>query len=107
MAAGLSRRAAVEKAKKGIADKGENPAALQKAIDKMHEGKRELIGDKLACPGPHERVGEWDELVRNAVRKANLGFKDGRAYAWVSLGLYASFAQEGALRRMAGKAEPC
>lgn len=107
LALALSRRAGVEKAKKGIADKGEDPKAIASALEKMHEGKREVIGDKLSCPGPHSSVGEWDESVRGAVRRANLRFKDGRAYAWVSLGIYASVAQEGALRRMAGKAEPC
>lgn len=50
LALGLSRRAAVEKAKKGIIEKGEDPASLNVASDKMHKGKREMIGDKLACP---------------------------------------------------------
>lgn len=107
LALGLSRHAAVEKAKKGIADKGEDPGSLQKALEKMHEGKREVIGDKLACPGPQSMVTEWDESVRGAVRRANLGFKDGRAYSWVSMGLYAIFAEEGAMRRMMGKADAC
>ncbi|MCE9524284.1 MAG: hypothetical protein K8S25_17835 [Alphaproteobacteria bacterium] len=108
LALALSRHAATEKAKKGIADKGESPAAIQTALEKMHEGKREVIGDALACPGPHPMVKEWDESVKGAVRRANLRFKDGRAYAWVSLGLYAFFAEEGAVRRMNGtNTDPC
>jgi len=108
LALSLSRHAAVEKAKKGIAGKGEDPASLQIALGKMHEGKRETIGDVLACPGPHPMVKEWDESVSGAVRRANLRFKDGRAYSWVSLGLYAIFAEEGAVRRMTGaNADPC
>jgi hypothetical protein len=104
---GLARRAAEEKAKKGIIEKSENPESIQTALGKMHEGKREIIGNKFACPGPQKSVDEWDESVKNAVRRANLRFKDGRAYAWVSLGLYAVMAQEGALRRMNGKADAC
>ena len=108
LALSLARHAAVEKAKKGIADKGEDPASLQAALEKMHEGKREKIGDVLACPGPHDMVKEWDQSVKGAVRRANLRFKDGRAYSWVSLGLYAIFAEEGAVRRMNGaNTDPC
>lgn len=103
----LSRRAAEEKAKKGISDKGEKPEAIQTALAKMNEGKREVIGNKFGCPGTHAGVSEWDESVRNAMRRANLRFKDGRAYAWVSLGLYAVMAEEGAIRRMNGQAEAC
>lgn len=107
LALALSRHAAEQKAKKGIADKGEDPQALRTALGKMHEGKREVIGDALGCPGPHSMVTEWDESLKGAIRRANLRFKNGRAYAWVSLGLYAIVAQEGALRRMAGKASAC
>jgi hypothetical protein len=107
LAIALSRRAAEEKARKGISDKGEKPQAIQTALEKMHEGKREMIGNKYGCPGSHASVSEWDESVKGAVRRANLRFKDGRAYAWVSLGLYAVMAQEGAIRRMSGKADAC
>lgn len=107
LALGLARHAAVEKAKQGIVDKGEDPGALTKAMAKVHEGKREAIGNRLACPGPHDMVGEWDASIRNSIGKAKLGFKNGRAYSWVSLGLYAMMAEEGAARRMAGKAEAC
>jgi hypothetical protein len=103
----LSRRAAEEKARKGITEKGEKPDSIQTALGKMHEGKREMIGNKYGCPGSHASVSEWDDSVKNAVRRANLRFKDGRAYAWVSLGLYAVMAEEGALRRMSGKADAC
>lgn len=107
LALGLARHAAVEKARKGIADKGEDPASLEKALAKVHEGKRETIGNRLACPGPHDMVGEWDQSLKSAIGKARLGFKDARAYSWVSLGLYAIMAEEGAMRRMAGKAGAC
>lgn len=107
LALALSRRAAEEKARKGIADKGEKPDSIQTALEKMHEGKREMIGNKYGCPGSHPSVKEWDESVKGAVRRANLRFKDGRAYAWVSLGLYAVMAEEGAIRRMSGKADAC
>jgi hypothetical protein len=103
----LARRAAEEKAKKGVTDKGEKAESIQTALAKMNEGKREMIGNKLGCPGPHASVGEWDESVKGAVRRANLRFKDGRAYAWVSLGLYTIMAQEGAIRRMNGQADAC
>lgn len=103
----LSRHAAEEKARKGIADKGEKPDSINVALEKMHEGKREMIGNKYGCPGSHTSVSEWDESVKGAVRRANLRFKDGRAYAWVSLGLYTIMAQEGAIRRMSGKADAC
>ena len=103
----LSRRAAEEKAKKGISDKGEKPESIQTALAKMNEGKREVIGNKFGCTGAHASVSEWDESVKNAVRRANLRFKDGRAYAWVSLGLYAVMAEEGAIRRMNGQADAC
>lgn len=107
LALALSRRAAEEEAKKGISDKGEDPKALRTALGKMHQGKREVMGDALGCPGPHSMVTEWDESLKGAIRRANLRFKDGRAYAWVSLGVYAIVAQEGALRRMVGKASAC
>ena len=107
LAVALSRRAAVEKAKAGIAAKGEKPESIQTALAKMHEGKREVIGNRLSCPGPHNMVTEWDESVKGAIRRANLRFNDGRAYSWVSLGLYASMAEEGAMRRMNGGAEAC
>jgi hypothetical protein len=103
----LSRKAAEEKARKGITDKGEKADAIQAALDKMHEGKREMIGNKYGCPGSHTSVSEWDESVKGAVRRANLRFKDQRAYAWVSLGLYAVMAEEGAMRRMSGKGDAC
>lgn len=107
MAAALSRRAAVQQATKGIADHGENPAAVELALAKMNDGKRERIGDALSCPGPHPMVREWDSSVMSAVRRANLRFQNGGAYSWVSLALYATMAQEGALRRMAGQADAC
>jgi hypothetical protein len=107
LALGLARHAAVENAKQGIADKGENPASLEKALAQMHEGKRETIGNRLACPGPHDMIGEWDQSLKRAIGKAKLGFKDARAYSWVSLGLYAMMAEEGAVRRMAGQADAC
>jgi hypothetical protein len=107
LALGLSRHAALEKSIKGISSKGEDPAAIGIALDKMIEGKRERIGDKLSCPGPHERVTEWDGSIKNAIKRANVRFTDQRAYSWLSLGLYASMAEEGALRRMAGRAGAC
>lgn len=108
LATALSRHAAVEKAKAGITDKGENPAAIQTALEKMHEGKREIIGNALSCPGPHNSVGEWEESVKGAIRRASLHFKNSRAFAWVSLGVYANMAEEGAMRRFAGtNTEPC
>lgn len=107
LALGLARRAAEEKAKKGIADRGENPASIQTTLAKMHEGKREMIGDTLACPGPHAMVHEWDESLKGAARRANLRFKDGRAYSFVFLALYAIMAQEGSMRRMSGAAGAC
>lgn len=107
LALGLARKAAEEKAKKGIADRGEKPESIQLALTKMHEGKRERIGDALACPGSHGMMKEWDDSVGNAVRKANLRFENTRAYSWVSLGVYAVMAQEGSVRRMAGKADAC
>lgn len=103
----LARLAAEEKAKKGIAEKGEKPEAIATVLTKMHQGKRELIGNRYGCPGPHHSVGEWDESLRGAVRRANLRFKDQRAYAWVSLGAYAAMAKEGAVRRMSGVADAC
>ena len=107
LALGLARHAAVENAKQGIVDKGEDPAALEKALAKVHAGKRETIGNRLACPGPHESIGEWDASIRGAIGKARLDFKNTRAYSWVSLGLYAIMAEEGAMRRMAGTAGAC
>ena len=107
LALGVARRAAEEKAKKGITDHGESADSVAVALGKVHEGKREVIGDALACPGPHAMVGEWDESLKNAIRKANLGFKNGRAYAFVSLALYAIMAEEGTMRRMAGTADAC
>jgi len=107
LALALARRAAEEKARKGIAEKGDKADSIQTALGKMHEGKREMIGNKYGCPGSHTSVSEWDESVKGAVRRANLRFKDGRAYAWVSLGLYAVMAEEGAIRRMSGNADAC
>lgn len=107
LALALARRAAEEKAKKGIAERGEKPESIQIALGKMHEGKRETIGNVLGCPGAHDMTKEWDVSVANAVRRANLRFENGRAYSWVSLGLYSIMAQEGAMRRMSGKADAC
>ena len=107
LALGLARRAGEEKARKGIADLGESTDSVQKALDKMHEGKREVIGDKLSCPGPHEMVGDWDRSLKTAVVRAHLGFQDGRAYSFVSLALYAIMAEEGTMRRMAGAPNSC
>jgi hypothetical protein len=107
LALGLARRAAEEKAKKGIVDHGESADSVKTALGKVHEGKREVIGDALACPGPHTMVGEWDESLKGAIRRANLRFQDGRAYSFVSLALYAILAQEGTMRRMAGTADAC
>jgi hypothetical protein len=95
------------KAGQGIADHGGSASAIEQALAKMHEGKREAIGNAMACPGPHAMVGEWDESVKSAVRKANLRFEDGRAYPFVALALYAVMAEEGAMRRVAGAVEPC
>lgn len=107
LALGLARRAAEMKARKGISGRGENPDSIQVVLGKMHEGKRETIGDRLSCPGPHAMISEWDQSLKGAVRRANLRFQDGRAYSWVSLGVYAVMAEEGAIRRMAGKADGC
>lgn len=103
----VARRAGVEKAKAGVAAKGEKSESIELTLGKMHEGKRVRIGDELGCPGPHSMVKEWDESVKSAIRRANLRFNDGRAYSWVSLGVYAWMAEEGATRRMNGQAEPC
>jgi hypothetical protein len=103
----LGRRAAEEKARKGISDLGEKPDSIQVVLDKMNAGKREVIGNAFGCPGAHSNVGEWDESVRGAVRRANLRFKNERAYPWVSLGLYSAMAKEGAVRRMNGQAGAC
>jgi hypothetical protein len=107
LALALARRAAEMKARKGISDRGENPDSIQVVLGKMHEGKREAIGDRLSCPGPHAMISEWDQSLKGAVRRANLRFKDGRAYSWVSLGAYAVMAEEGAVRRMNGNADGC
>jgi len=104
---GLARHAAEERAKRGITEKGEKPEAIALALKEMNSGKREVIGDKYGCPGPHRSVAEWDRSVGNAVNRARLRFRDQRALAWVSLGLYAAMAKEGAVRRMAGKAGAC
>lgn len=103
----LARRGAEEKAKSGITEKGENPETIRTALGKMNEDKREIIGNKIGCPGPHPRVTAWDQSVASAVRRANLRFKNDRARAWVSLGLYAIMGQEGAIRRMSGQADAC
>lgn len=107
LAVALSRRAAVEKAKAGIAVRGDDPALIQGALVKMHEGKREKIGDRLSCPGPHSMIKEWDDSVRSAMRRARLRFNNSGTNAWISLGVYANMAEEGAIRRMSGKAEAC
>lgn len=107
LAVALSRRAAVEKAKAGIAARGDDPALIQTALGKMHEGKREKIGDGLSCPGPHPMVKEWDESVKGAMRRANLRFNNAGTYSWISLGLYANMAEEGAMRRMNGGTASC
>ena len=106
-ALGLARHAGALKAGQGVVDHGGTLDAVQNALSKMHEGKREVIGDKLACPGPHPMVVEWDESLKSAVRRANLRFENVRAYSYVSLALYALMAEEGAMRRVAGTAEPC
>jgi hypothetical protein len=103
----LSRRAAVEKAKAGIAARGDDPALIQAGLAKMHDGKRERIGDKLSCPGPHSMVKEWDESVKGAMRRAQLRFNNSGTYAWISLGLYANMAEEGAVRRLNGGSAAC
>lgn len=103
----LSRRAAVEKSKAGIAARGDDPALIQGALAKMHEGKREKIGDKLSCPGPHSMVKEWDESVAGAMRRARLRFNNAGTYPWISLGVYANMAEEGAMRRLKGGTATC
>lgn len=103
----LSRRAAVEKAKAGITARGDDPALIQGALAKMHEGKRERIGDKLSCPGPHSMVKEWDESVAGALRRARLRFNNAGTYPWISLGVYANMAEEGAMRRLKGGTAGC
>ena len=103
----LSRHAGALRAAQGVAERGESPSSIQLSLAKMHEGKREMIGDTLSCPGPHSMVKEWDSSVMTAVKKANLRFKNGAAYSWVSLGVYATMAEEGAVRRMNGEADAC
>lgn len=103
----LSRRAAIEKAKTGIAARGDDPALIEGALARMHEGKRERIGDKLSCPGPHSMVKEWDESVAGAMRRARLRFNNAGTYPWISLGVYANMAEEGAMRRLKGGTAAC
>lgn len=107
LALGLAQRAADLNARKEFSNHGENPESIQVVLGKMHEGKHETIGDRLSCPGPHAMISEWDRSLKGAVRRANLRFQDGRAYSWVLRGAYAVMAEEGAVRRMAGKAEGC
>jgi hypothetical protein len=104
---GLARHAGARQARLGISDRGEKPESVEIALDKMHQGKREIIGDRLSCPGPHSMVHDWDDAVRKGIRRANLGFRNGAAYPWVSLAMYAVMGQEGAVRRMNGKADAC
>jgi len=107
LAEGLARHAAALQAKLGISDRGEKPESVELALDKMHEDKRELIGDRLSCPGPHTMVREWDSSVSSGIGRANLQFRNRGALSWVSLGMYAVMAEEGAARRINGQAEPC
>ena len=107
LAEGLSRHAAALQAKLGILDRGEKPESVELALDKMHEGKRELIGDSLSCPGPHSVAREWDSSVASGIGRAKLQLRHQSAKPWVSLAMYAVMAEEGAARRMAGQTEPC
>ena len=107
LALALSRHAAVHNARQGLVDKGADPASLEKALAKVHEGKRVAIGNKLSCPGPHSSIREWDASLKSAIGKARLGLENPRAYSWVSLGLYAIMAEEGAVRRIEGTAPAC
>jgi len=107
LAEGLARHAAALQAKLGISDRGEKPESVELALEKMHEGKREVIGDRLSCPGPHSMVKEWDSSVNSGIGRANLGFRNRSALPWLSLAMYAVMAEEGAARRMNGQAETC
>ena len=107
LAEGLARHAAALQAKLGISDRGEKPESVELALDKMHEGKRELIGNLLSCPGPHSMVKEWDSSVGSGIGRAKLRFQNRGALSWLSLAMYAVMAEEGAARRMNGQAEAC
>jgi hypothetical protein len=107
LADGLSRHAAVKRARLGISDRGEKPESADLALAHMNEGKRETIGLTLSCPGPHAMVAEWDNSVKRAVRKANLQLQNQGAYSWVSLAMYAIMAEEGAARRMTADGAGC
>ncbi len=107
LAEGLARHAAALQAKLGISDRGEKPESVELALDKMHEGKRELIGDRLSCPGPHSMVKEWDTSVGNGIGRANLRFQNRGALSWLSLAMYAVMGEEGTARRMNGQADTC
>ncbi len=104
----LGRKAAEELARWGIDHRGAIKSAMvDKSLAQMHPGKRVMIGDALSCTPSAKILGEWDQSVISAMRRAYVKTVDGRTVALMGIAMFSVFAQEGYMRRIAGTAPPC
>ena len=103
----LGGKAGEEAARMGAANRGViKPGTIDRALASMHEDKRRTIGDALSCGGANI-LSEWDQAVIGAMRRTNLRIVDGRTVSLIAVAMFATFLQEGYMRRIAGTAAPC
>lgn len=107
MASGLVWRAREEAARRTIGRLGRDPSVVETVLSKLFAVRRVQMGDALACPG-HVRINpDWDRSVAAAIRMTRDNSINRGVYSLTALSVYAVTAQEGAERRLAGRATPC
>lgn len=104
----LGAKAAEEVGRMGVANRELlKPDIIDRALEKMHEGKRQIIGDFMACPGMGAIYDEWDQSLISAMRRTRIRIVDGRTVALIAIAMYSIMSEEGYMRRINGTAPPC
>ena len=92
----------------GVATRGVLQSdAVDRALERMHAGKRQIIGDALSCPDESTIRSEWDQSLISGMRRARFTTVDGRRVALVAIAMYSIMTQEGHMRRINGTSPSC
>lgn len=104
----LGEKATEEVGRMGIAARGLlEPEIVDRAMEKLNEGRRREMGDQFTCPGTTQIKSDWDRSVISAMRRTGIRIVDHRTVALIALAMYALTAEEGYMRRINGVTPVC
>lgn len=107
LAMGLRWRSKEEAAREAIVKVGRDPVVVDTALTYLNRARREQMGDAMSCPGSVQISQDWDRSVGIAIQRTRIRTTIGASYSLTALAIYARAAQEGAERRLNGRARPC